>query len=80
MPSAQKVKLAAGKVYMVDILNGEMDSIRLQIEEKNNSIISRTQSIQEINTRIRDDNDELVALNSQLILMYIQQTGKFPPS
>ena len=32
MPSAQKVKLAAGKVYMVDILNGEMDSIRLQIE------------------------------------------------
>jgi hypothetical protein len=47
-----------------DFISGEMDTIRLQIEEKNNTIISRNQAIQkEINIEI---NIEMILMSWSL--------------
>ncbi len=70
MPAPVKVTVQ-NKVYTVSIFNGEMDQVSSQITDKKNEIAS-------LNSHLTGAMAELVALNKQLLVMYIQQTGSFP--
>ena len=59
------------KVYVTPILNGEMDSVAQQIQEKKNEIAS-------LNSHLSSAISELTTLQNQFMAMYIQQTGSFP--
>jgi hypothetical protein len=81
MPDPQRVKLSPGLVYVVPILDGEMDNLRTLIVDKLSAIETRNQEILTIQNRIREDNLEVVSLNSQLIGRYIYlNNGTFPPT
>ena len=61
------------KTYSIQILNGEMENMVNQIEaEKEN--IRRTRE------RLNSSLSNLSINYDALLLMYIQQTGEFPPS
>jgi len=59
------------KVYVTPILNGEMDAVAQQIQEKKNEIAS-------LNSHLSSAISELTTLQNQFMAMYIQQTGSFP--
>jgi hypothetical protein len=58
-------------VYNVEIISGEMDAIY-------NEILSKKEAIALLTAQMTRENSELVNLQTQLITLYIQQTGTFP--
>lgn len=71
-PPTQKVRLS-NVLYSVDIITSEMDAT-------NSSIISKKGEIADFNHHLLIANNELLALQQQLVTQYIQATGIFPPS
>jgi hypothetical protein len=71
-PPIQKVKLQ-NTLYNVEIMTGEMDNITQQIQSKKETIMM-------LNTQLLRENRDLNELQTQLMTLYIQQTGTFPPS
>ena len=71
-PPIQKVRLQ-NTLYNVEILTGEMDNITQQIQSKKESIMM-------LNTQLLRENRDLNELQTQLMSLYIQQTGTFPSS
>ena len=71
-PPIQKVRLQ-NTLYNVEIISGEMDSIYQQIQSKKEAIMM-------LNTQLLRENQDLNELQTQLMSLYIQQTGTFPPS
>jgi len=61
------------KVYNIPLLNGEMDDV-YQDMENNKEEIERSRQ-RYANAKTEYDNN-----CNQLLLLYIQQTGEFPPS
>jgi hypothetical protein len=72
MPDNQRVRLQ-NVVYAVDILNGEMQDIVVQIGKSNDNITT-------YKSQIADEQQRIIKLNNQLVTLYIQQIGTFPPS
>jgi hypothetical protein len=72
MPDPVKIKTNS-KLYIVPILNGEMDNIAQQIEQDKEEI-RRTRE------RLTNTTNNLNTNSQALLLMYIQQMGEFPPS
>jgi hypothetical protein len=68
-PPIQKVRLL--NTYNVEILSGEMDSVYQQIQSKQESIAM-------LQTQLSRENRDLVDLQTQLMTLYVQQTGTFP--
>ena len=68
-PPILKVRLL--NTYNVEIISGEMDSVYQQIQIKKEEI-----SI--LNSQILQQNQQLNDLQTQLMTLYIQQTGGFP--
>lgn len=71
-PPIQKVRLQ-NTLYNVEIISGEMDSIYQQIQIKK-------EEIADLNSQLLHRNQQLNELQTQLITLYIQQTGTFPQS
>lgn len=71
-PPIQKVRLQ-NTLYDVEILTGDMDNIAQQIQSKKESIMM-------LNTQVSRETRDLNDLQTQLITLYIQQMGTFPPS
>lgn len=72
MAPPQKIKLPL-VTYSVDMISGEISSLNEQINEKKLQIIELTNNLQTATS-------ELVSLQNQMMVVYIQQTGSFPPS
>lgn len=70
MPAPVKMSVNS-KSYTCPILNEEMDQIAVQIESCKAEIAS-------LNSHLNDNLTILNNLNTQLLAMYIQQTGSFP--
>lgn len=70
MPAPVKV-IINSKSYNCPILNGEMDTLSSQIDTCRAEIAS-------LNNHLTDKLAELNSLNTQLLAIYIQQTGSFP--
>lgn len=70
-PPIQKVRLL--NTYNVEIISGELDSIYQQIQIKK-------EEISDLNSQLLHRNQQLNELQTQLMTLYIQQTGTFPPS
>jgi hypothetical protein len=70
-PPTEPIRLP-NVVYNVEIMSGEMDAIY-------NEIISKKEQISLLTAQLLQDNSELIDLQKQLITLYIQTTGKFPP-
>lgn len=70
MPPPTQIKTNS-KIYSIPILNGEMDNIAIQIQEKKNEINS-------LNNHLNGALVDLNNLSNQLLALYIQQTGSFP--
>ena len=68
-PPIQKVRLL--NTYNVEILSGEMDSVYQQIQSKQESIAM-------LQTQLSRENRDLVDLQTQLMTLFVQQTGTFP--
>lgn len=68
-PPILKVRLL--NTYNVEIISGEMDSVYQQIQIKKEEI-----SI--LNSQILQQNQQLNDLQTELMTLYIQQTGGFP--
>lgn len=68
-PPIQKVRLL--NTYNVEIISGEMDSIYQQIQIKK-------EEIADLNSQLLHRNQQLNELQTQLMTLYIQQTGTFP--
>ena len=68
-PPIQKVRLL--NTYNVEIISGEMDSIYQQIQIKK-------EEIADLNSQLLHRNQQLNELQTQLMTLYIQQTGGFP--
>ena len=60
------------KTYSIPILTGEMDNCVQQIDQ-NKEAINRSRQ------RMNDAKIELENNSQALLLMYIQQTGQYPP-
>ena len=71
MPDPVKIKTNS-KLYNIPILNGEMDNIAQQIQ-------SNKEEIRSLRNHLNDANNNLNTNSSSLLLMYIQQTGQYPP-
>jgi predicted nucleic acid-binding Zn-ribbon protein len=71
MPEPVVVKINS-KTYNIPILNVEMDNIVQQIDQ-NKEDINRNRR------RLNDAKNELENNNNALLLLYIQQTGQYPP-
>lgn len=71
MPEPSKISINS-KLYTVPILNGEMDNIA-------NEIIARKEELRSLRDHIKGATDELNSNSNALLLMYIQQTGQYPP-
>lgn len=71
-PPPQKFRLARVD-YTVEIISGEMDILNEQINRKKTEL-------GDLNNLVRNANIELTSLQSQLLTLYIQQTGAFPRS
>jgi len=59
-------------IYSVDMLNGEMYNISEQIRQTE-------ESISMLNSQIIKENSNLIELQNQLVVLYIQETKSFPP-
>jgi hypothetical protein len=68
-PPTQKVRLL--NTYNVEILSGEMDSVYQQLQSKQETIAM-------LQTQLSRENRDLVDLQTQLMTLYVQQTGTFP--
>lgn len=68
-PPILKVRLL--NLYNVEIISGEMDSIYQQIQIKK-------EEIADLNSQLLHRNQQLNDLQTQLMTLYIQQTGGFP--
>jgi hypothetical protein len=71
MPAPVQVK-SNSKFYNVEIYNEEMAQVALQITICKEQIAS-------LNSVLNSKSADLNTLNQQLLAMYIQQTGSFPP-
>lgn len=71
MPAPVKISVNS-KSYSCPILNEEMDQIAQQIDTCKLEIAS-------LNAQLNDKLSTLSTLNSQILVMYVQQTGTFPP-
>lgn len=71
-PPIQKVRLQ-NTLYNVEIMTGEMDNITQQIQSKKEAILM-------LNSQLSRENRDLNELQTQLMTLYIQQMGTFPPS
>ena len=71
-PQNQIFKIA-NVLYNVPILNGEMDIINIEINV-------RKEEIGDLNNHVRNANASLLILQNQLLVLYIQSQGSFPPS
>lgn len=71
MPEPVQVKINS-KVYNIPILNGDMDNVVQQMNQNKESIDRSRQ-------RMNDAKNELNNNSNTLLLMYIQQTGQYPP-
>ena len=71
MPDRQIVILPTGKMYSVEIMNGEMADISIQID-------TQKDRVKIAKSLLYENNTILTNLQSQLLIMYIQQTGTFP--
>ena len=80
MPNTQNVKLVAGIIYSVSILNAEMESLLLQIQNISNEMTQQKLDVIKINNNIVSNQTDLNNINAQLLAMYIKETGTFPPS
>ena len=60
------------KTYAIPILNSEMDNVVQQMNQNKEDINRNRQ-------RLNDSKNEYNNNCSQLLLMYIQQTGQYPP-
>jgi hypothetical protein len=70
-PPTEPIRLP-NVVYNVEIMNGEMDAIY-------NEILSKKEQIALLSDQLSRENRDLVNLQTQLITLYIQTTGQFPP-
>ena len=70
MPQPVKITVK-NMVYTTPILNGEMDDINNQINDKKQEIASLKEHLQNAYT-------ELQNLNNQFMALYIRETGSFP--
>jgi hypothetical protein len=71
MPEPVIVKIDS-KTYSIPILTGDMDNVVQQMNQ-NKDAIERSRQ------RMNDAKVELANNSNTLLLMYIQQTGQFPP-
>ena len=69
-PPTEPIRLP-NVVYNVEIISGEMDAVY-------NEILSKREQIALLTAQMTRENSELVNLQTQLITLYIQQTGTFP--
>ncbi len=67
------IKIRLLNSYTVEIISGEMDSVYQQIQIKK-------EEIADLNSQLLHRNQQLNELQTQLMTLYIQQTGGFPPS
>lgn len=70
-PPTEPIRLP-NVVYNVEIMSGEMDAIY-------NEILSKKEQIALLSAQLLQNNSELIDLQKQLITLYIQTTGNFPP-
>ena len=70
MPDPVKITVK-NMVYTTPILNGEMDDVNNQINDKKQEIASLKEHLNNAYTNLEN-------LNNQFMAMYIQQTGSFP--
>lgn len=70
-PPTEPIRLP-NVVYNVEIISGEMDVIY-------NEILSKKEQIALLSAQLSRENRDLVNLQTQLITLYIQTTGQFPP-
>lgn len=70
-PPILKVRLL--NTYNVEIISGEMDSVYQQIQIKKEEIADLT-------SQLLHRNQQLNELQTQLMTLYIQTTGTFPPA
>ena len=61
-----------GRTYTAQIFTGEMEDVANQIQSKKDEIRS-------LNNHLTDAITSLADLNKQFLVLYIQQTGSFPP-
>lgn len=71
-PQLQKFKIA-NVLYNVEILDGEMEHVSNQIND------SKVE-IGDLNHQVRHANEILLTLQKQLLVLYINSQGSFPPS
>lgn len=71
MAPPQKIRLPL-VTYSVDMISGEISSLNEQINNKKTEIVN-------ITTQLQVATAELVSLQNQMMVVYIQQTGSFPP-
>lgn len=71
MPDPVKIKTNS-KLYNISILNGEMDNIAQQIQQNKDEINS-------LRNHLLSATNNLNTNSQALLLMYIQQTGQYPP-
>ncbi len=67
------IKIRLLNSYNVEIISGEMDSVYQQIQIKK-------EEIADLNSQLLHRNQQLNELQTQLMTLYIQATGTFPPS
>jgi hypothetical protein len=70
-PPTEPIRLP-NAVYYVEIISGELDAIY-------NEILSKKEQIALLSAQLLRENRDLVNLQNQLITLYIQTTGQFPP-
>ena len=71
-PPIQKVKLQ-NVLYNVELMTGDMERVVQQIQ-------TTQETIALLQGQIGRELRSISVLNEQLITLYIQQTGTFPPS
>lgn len=71
-PPTEKIRLPS-VLYSVEILNGEMDAIA-------SSITVTKAHITDLNAQLIEQTNLLVSQQNQLMTIYIQTMGSFPPS
>lgn len=71
MPPPSKISINS-KSYVVPILSGEMDNIA-------NEIIANKEELRSLRNHITDATNNLTNNSNALLLLYIQQTGQYPP-
>lgn len=70
MPDPYNVTIQ-NRTYLTPVLNGEMDNLIAQMNDKKSEIAS-------LNSHLNGALAELKDLEKQFLAIYIQQTGSFP--